>query len=517
MELIEGEDLAQRLARGPVPVTEALAIARQVADALEAAHERGVVHRDLKPANIKVRPDGTVKVLDFGLAKAIDGPGDSSPRESATITRADLTQQGAMLGTVAYMSPEQINGRPATRRSDIWAFGCVLFELLTGRAPFAGRTASDILANVLKSEPDWPGLPGETPEPIRRLLRRALAKDDRERLHDIADARLEIDDARGGVIADSSGPLPSLSRRERLAWLAGRGPVGGRGRRPGAPGTSDDTSGEVGGRPHDPSRSSTHRTSRRSRCPPTARRWWRRASSTGARSCSCAGSTRRRRAHCLARSAECIRSGPRTDAPSDSSLDGYLRRLDVDAGLVRPLTKATVGVGGSWNADGAILFAPTPASPIFRTSSDGAPAGHCDDIRRRTRRARLPPLPAGWPPLPLLRRRQSGRPRRLRRSARRIGGDPSVRCRCARRLHGGAADLRPQRHALRPAVRRGAARAARQPIPDSGRRHGQYRLLRHGLGRCRDRRIPRRLGPATATVRPGRPQRPRARTARRTR
>ena len=177
MELVEGEDLAARLAHGPVPLEQALALARQIAGALEVAHEQGIVHRDLKPANIRVRPDGTVKVLDFGLAKVIAPTAGLPSDDSPTLTRDGLTHQGAFLGTVGYMSPEQINGQPASKRSDVWAFGCVVFEMLTGRAPFEGRTTGEILANVLKTEPDWQRLPADTPDPIRRLLRHALAKD----------------------------------------------------------------------------------------------------------------------------------------------------------------------------------------------------------------------------------------------------------------------------------------------------------------------------------------------------
>ena len=189
MELVEGEDLAAHIARGPVPLDEALVLARQIAGALEAAHEQGIVHRDLKPANIRVRPDGSVKVLDFGLAKVI-APTEGLPQDdSPTLTRAGLTNQGAFLGTVGYMSPEQINGQPASKRSDVWAFGCVVFEMLTGRSPFEGRTTGEILANVLKAEPDWQRLPADTPDPIRRLLRHALAKDAGARWRDIGDAR----------------------------------------------------------------------------------------------------------------------------------------------------------------------------------------------------------------------------------------------------------------------------------------------------------------------------------------
>src|SRR5258706_10259847 len=190
MELVEGEDLSQRIARGAIPLDETLPIARQIADALEAAHEQGIIHRDLKPANIKLRPDGTAKVLDFGLAKAMD-PVGSAPNmaQSPTITTPAMTQAGMILGTAAYMSPEQAKGRAADKRSDIWAFGCVLYEMLTGKRAFEGDDVSDTLAAVLRGEPDWGALPADTPTPIGKLLRGCLRKDRRERVPAVAVAR----------------------------------------------------------------------------------------------------------------------------------------------------------------------------------------------------------------------------------------------------------------------------------------------------------------------------------------
>ena len=212
MELVEGEDLSQRIARGAIPLDEALPIAKQIADALEAAHERGIIHRDLKPANIKVRADGTVKVLDFGLAKVTrDDVRVESGRHPLADDRdaRDDDRHGMILGTAAYMSPEQAKGTAVDRTSDVWAFGCVLYEMLSAHAVFDGDSVSEILSEVLKSEPDWRRLPAETPEGIRRLLRRALQKDRKRRLHDIADARIEIDDA-----------LKYASRRRRRAARA---------------------------------------------------------------------------------------------------------------------------------------------------------------------------------------------------------------------------------------------------------------------------------------------------------
>ena len=199
LELVEGPTLADRIAEGPIPIQDALPIAKQIAEALEAAHEQGIIHRDLKPANIKVKDEGTVKVLDFGLAKAMApistwGEGRSQgndPDQSPTLTAA-ATQMGVILGTAAYMSPEQARGKPVDKRTDIWAFGCVLYEMLTGRRAFEGEAVSDAMAAVLRAEPDWETLPPDTPALLHRLLRRCLAKDLKERLHDVADARLEI-------------------------------------------------------------------------------------------------------------------------------------------------------------------------------------------------------------------------------------------------------------------------------------------------------------------------------------
>ena len=220
MELVEGPTLADRIAQAPIPLNEALTIARGIAEALEAAHEQGIVHRDLKPANVKLRADGTAKVLDFGLAKTMEPAAAlSSGRSlSPTITSPAMTQAGMILGTAAYMSPEQAKGRPADKRSDLWAFGCLLYEMLTAKRAFEGDDVSETLASILRSDPDWGALPAETPASIRRLLRRCLEKDGKRRLADAADARLELDDAR----SIEPQAMPSSTSRQRWRpWLIG--------------------------------------------------------------------------------------------------------------------------------------------------------------------------------------------------------------------------------------------------------------------------------------------------------
>jgi eukaryotic-like serine/threonine-protein kinase len=219
MELVDGEDLAARLARGPFPVDEMLSVARQLADALDAAHDHGIVHRDLKPANVKIRADGTVKVLDFGLAKAVGHPEIGMPNPTGmlpTITSPAMTHAGVILGTAAYMAPEQARGQPVDKRADIWALGCVLYELLTGRRAFGGDNVTDTIAAVVRGEPDWTLLPGDTPASIRRLLRRCLEKDRKRRLADAADARLEIESAQSPA-ADDAGIVAAPQHARRLA------------------------------------------------------------------------------------------------------------------------------------------------------------------------------------------------------------------------------------------------------------------------------------------------------------
>jgi Tol biopolymer transport system component len=230
LELVEGPTLADRLEHGPLPLADALAIAAQIADALEAAHEQGIIHRDLKPANVKLRPDGRVKVLDFGLAKltgAADGPhgsgagavasGPANPTYSPTMASPAMTRVGVILGTAAYMSPEQARGRPADKRSDVWAFGCLLYETLTGVRPFVGDDVTSTHAAILERDPSWEKLPRGTPPLIARLLRRCLEKDPRRRVHDIADARLDIEDARAPAAIDEA----AADRRARpliVSW-----------------------------------------------------------------------------------------------------------------------------------------------------------------------------------------------------------------------------------------------------------------------------------------------------------
>jgi serine/threonine protein kinase/dipeptidyl aminopeptidase/acylaminoacyl peptidase len=236
MELVAGEELAERIARGALPLDEAVPVARQIAEALEAAHEKGIVHRDLKPANIRVAPDGTVKVLDFGLAKAMD-PGAGTPSaadlarsptlmNSPTLTGAHGTQLGVILGTAAYMSPEQARGGVVDKRADVWALGVILWEMLTGRPLFAAGTVSDTLAAVLRAEIDLDSLPAETPRELRRLIRRCLERNTRSRLHDAADARIVLEEIAAGrteelPAAVASVPSPRSAAARAAPWLAG--------------------------------------------------------------------------------------------------------------------------------------------------------------------------------------------------------------------------------------------------------------------------------------------------------
>ena len=227
MELVEGPTLAERIAAGTIPMDEALPIAKQIAEALEAAHAAGIIHRDLKPSNIKVRPDGTVKVLDFGLAKALESSAERDPNtlaNSPTLT-SPASRAGVILGTAAYMSPEQAAGQPVDERADIWAFGVVLYQMLTRQPPFAGESVTLVLANVLKSDPDWTRLPADTPPAVRRLLRRCLTRKPRERLHHIADARIEIEETLSGVgdagHAEAASQNRRVAARRRAFWIGG--------------------------------------------------------------------------------------------------------------------------------------------------------------------------------------------------------------------------------------------------------------------------------------------------------
>jgi len=235
LELVEGEDLKERLARGAIPVDEALEIAKQVAEALEEAHSKGIVHRDLKPANVKLTPGGKVKVLDFGLAKAWAGDASGVSSGSGALSQSPTlahtgTIAGVILGTTAYMSPEQARGRPVDKRADVWSFGVLVWEMLTGRTLFRGDTVTDVIASVVKEEPDLEALPEGTPGAVRRLVERCLRKDPRTRLPDIGAARLELQDvlagkgAPGEAAGSESGIAAGAERRgrrkERWAWFA---------------------------------------------------------------------------------------------------------------------------------------------------------------------------------------------------------------------------------------------------------------------------------------------------------
>jgi serine/threonine protein kinase len=368
MELVEGDDLSQRIARGAIPIDEALPIAKQIAEALEAAHEQGIIHRDLKPANIKVRRNGTVKVLDFGLAKMLP-PRLSAAAEvtsSPTVTSPAVTHMGTVLGTAAYMSPEQAKGHPADRRSDIWSFGCVLYEMVTGKHPFGGNQVAETIARVIMQDPDWSALPLDTPASIRTLLRRCLQKDRARRLADIADAGLEIDDVKGHASRETTQRVHIRPRRSQrwiaasaiaiflvaggLLWL----------RRPLA--SLSEMRLELSTPPTtDPVSLAISPDGKKIAFIATAdggpRLWIRSLQSGTAR--PLAGTEGA--------------SLPFWSQNSQSIAffaDGKLKRTDEQGNSIQLLANAA-GRGGAWNQDGTILFTTTNAAPLSRVGIDG--------------------------------------------------------------------------------------------------------------------------------------------------
>jgi Tol biopolymer transport system component/tRNA A-37 threonylcarbamoyl transferase component Bud32 len=379
MELVPGEDLAQRLQHGPLPVDRTKSLALQLAAALETAHEHGVIHRDLKPANVKMMPDGQVKVLDFGLAKAFDpapASGTASPSLSPTLTSAG-TMAGVILGTASYMSPEQARGQVVDRRADIWAFGCVLYECLTGEIAFRGNTVTDTLAAVVRAEPNWRSLPEGTPPALAEVVRRCLRKDAARRIRDVGDARIAIEESGDeGVDAAAAGGAVLPARRSILPWVlvaalalalavVGLGVV-----RTPAPATE---------------------TVRSSLLPPEGTRFYLGSRQPGPVSVSPDGGS----IAFVARAEEgepmlwvraLSATEPREIAGAESAsypfwspdgreigyfADGRLMRIAQDGGTAFAIADAPWGKGATWNENGVILFAPTYNGPICSVAETG--------------------------------------------------------------------------------------------------------------------------------------------------
>jgi serine/threonine protein kinase len=367
LELVEGPTLADRLVDGPIQVAAALEMARQIAEALEGAHEKGIVHRDLKPANIKVTPGGVVKVLDFGLAKLADAPDPIADAAvlSQSPTYTAIVSHGVILGTAPYMSPEQARGFPVDKRTDIWAFGCVLYEMLTRRPAFPGRTTTDVLAAILEREPDWTALPQPTPQGIRDLLRRCLAKDAKRRLHDIADARIEIEDSLASPRA-AAAEQKVPRQRERFAWMAVVALL-----------AAAVAAALVLNRPP----SEPPETRLEIATPPTSDPVSLAISPDGRQIVFVATSNGKPLLWIRSLDSGAARPLDGTESayypfwkPDGRSIaffaDSRLKWLDLDAGSVQSLGTATAGRSGDWSGDGTIYFAPQ-AGPTYRVPAAG--------------------------------------------------------------------------------------------------------------------------------------------------
>jgi serine/threonine protein kinase/Tol biopolymer transport system component len=371
MELVEGEELSAHIARGPMPLTDVLPIARQIAEALEAAHEQGIIHRDLKPANIKLRADGTVKVLDFGLAKALgpDGAGAAGDAMNSPTLTARATQMGMILGTAAYMAPEQARGRPADRRADVWAFGAVLFEMFTGHRAFPGDDVTDTLAAVVRAEPDWNLLPKNIPPTLLMFLRRCLEKDPRQRIGDIHDMRLALD----GAFETAAAPPAPTASGGRWTWalpaVAGLGilalaiPVVSHLREVTPPLAPETRTSIV-----TPSGAGAFELSPdgrllvfEARLNGVASLWLRPLSGTAAQP--------------LAGTEGATTPFWSADSRSIGFFAGGLKRLDLGGGTPQTLVPSIDSGSATWNADGVILFAPARVrGPLMRVSASGGEA-----------------------------------------------------------------------------------------------------------------------------------------------
>ena len=474
MELVEGPTLAERIAQGAFPVDEALPIAKQIAEALEAAHEQGIIHRDLKPGNIKVRRDGTVKVLDFGLAKALEKADTADGRDNVDLSNsptisvpAPISGVGVILGTAAYMAPEQAKGRPVDRRADIFAFGCVLYEMLSGTPAFAGDSVAEILSHVLQREPDWTRLPSNVAPPIHRLMRLCLEKDPKKRRQAAGDVRLDLEQALAGpdqtvsVVHDGGS---RFMRSTRWAWIASAVVV-------------------IAGLAIPAVRHLRETLPAEMRLqivtPPTRQPVEFALSPDGRYIVFVASEPSSNGVHRLfLRAFDKIEAQPiaGTDnarapfwSPDSRSVgffaSGRLLRIDISGGPAQILAAAPAPVGGAWNADGTILFAPNTVSPLLRLPSSGGESvavTHVDTPRQMGHR--LPVfLPDGRRFL-FYAVRRAGRVRHLpgitrRRSAKAIDGGRYGRCVSVTR----PCHLRSARSTRRTTARRSARRIDRRP------------------------------------------------------